>query len=148
MSEPRLSKILIGIIVLGILSVALIGFLSEGVDEYSVNNYDDTSLEKFRTSAENISSIVETVENQSSTLGGTTNEYDIFGGFLKSAWISLRTTGQSVNVMSGMISTGVGEVKGLNTGFSVYLRNMLIAMFLIIIIIAIFFHFIRNSSRL
>lgn len=147
MSEPRLSKILIGILVVGILSVAFTTFLSSGSSHYAVEDYNDSKLSNFQSSAEEISNIIVTVDNQSDTLGGTTNQYDIFGGFLKSAWISLKTTGKSVDVMSEMVNDGVSELP-MDAGFNIFLRNMLIAIFLTIFTIAIIFHFIRGSSRL
>lgn len=147
MSEPRLSNILIGILLVGLVSVGFVGLLANGSQEYSTESYDNSTLEKFQDSADDISEIVSTVENQSSSLGGGGSVYDIFGGFLKSAWISLRTTGRSIDVMANLVVTSAGELP-VNPAFSIFLRNILITMFIIIIVIAILFHFIRGSNRL
>jgi hypothetical protein len=148
MGEPRLSNILIGILVIGILSFALVGFLGDGAQKYSVSGYENSSLSKFQDSSLQVQTIAVSVEEDSKTLSGDAGILDVFGGFVKSAWVSLQTTRNSIGIMTGVIQEGVNDIPSNNTGFNNYLRNMLIAMFIIVLIIGILLHFIRNSNRL
>ena len=148
MGEPRLTNILIGILIIGVFSVALIGFLGEGVNKYGVNGYENSSLQRFQQESETISTVAQTIEIESKTLSGDSGILDVFGGFLKSAWSSLQTTRSSINAMTGIIQDGVEDLPTNNSSFNNYLRDVLIAIFIIILIIGILFHFIRNSNRL
>lgn len=148
MGEPRLTNILIGILIIGVFSVALIGFLGEGVNQYGVSGYENSSLQRFQQESETISTVAQNVETESKTLSGDSGILDVFGGFLKSAWSSLQTTRSSIDAMTGIIQDGVNDLPTNNSSFNNYLRDVLIAIFIIILIIGILFHFIRNSNRL
>lgn len=148
MGEPRLTNILIGILIIGVFSVALIGFLGEGVNQYGVSGYENSSLQRFQQESETISTVAQNVETESKTLSGDSGILDVFGGFLKSAWSSLQTTRSSIDAMTGIIQDGVKDLPTNNSSFNNYLRDVLIAIFIIILIIGILFHFIRNSNRL
>lgn len=148
MGEPRLSKILIGGLFIGLISLAFMLFLSSGAEEYSTEGYTNSSLERFTSTSKNISTIAQDSEGNLSQTGAINNGFDIFGSFFSNAWTALKSTWNSINVISSLSSDSVNELPALNSEFRNQLNTFITISVLIVMVIGIFFHFIKTSGRL
>lgn len=149
MGEPRLSKILIGTLFIGLVSLAVMLFLSGGAQEYEIAGYTNSSLEAFTNTSNEIEDIGHAAEgNLSATGASQSGNFDIFGGFFSNAWTALKSTWNSITTIGKISNQAVDELPGINTQFRNQLKTFLVVAVLIVLVIAIFFHFIKGSSRL
>ena len=149
MAEPRLSKILIGAAFIGLVSFAFMLFLSGGAEEYNAVGYSNSSLEQFTQTSSNINDITnETRTKLQETGAGSNSAFDIFGSFFSSAWTALKTTYQSITTLTTLSSEAVDAIPSVDSSFRLQLKTFITSAIIIIITIAIFFHFIKASNRL
>ena len=149
MANPRISNILIGVLLVGLISLAIAGFIGKGSVDYGVSGYNDSTLQLMVSSADDINSIA----NETNSKLGTANADgsatgDIFGSFFLKAWQSFKTLGKSIGIFFKMVVSGVGNIPYIGGVFGNMLVNVLLGIITIIIIIGIFLHFIKNSDRL
>lgn len=149
MAEPRLSKIIIGILVVSIFSLGIMLFASTGANEYNAPGYTNSSLQEYYSIASEANDIAEDTANTlDNTSAGTGSEFDIFGGFFSRAWSSLKTTWSSITTLDKLTNQAVGDIPLVNNQFRNALQTFMFSVVLIIIVVGVFFHFIRSSNRL
>lgn len=140
----QLNRILIGMVVLGLISTGLVIFISGAVDTYGVSDYDNSSLESFNQMTE-LSNQVEDFNEDSGKVDSDSND-DKLGSLFTSTYQSASVIKRSVNILTNMISEGIGNVTILG-GFGQPLKVGLSMIVLIAIFIGIFMHFITKSER-
>lgn len=149
MGEPRLSKILIGALFIGVVSLGFMLFLSGGAEEYAIAGYSNSTLESFTATSEEIEAISNDAEGNLSATGAATNSgFDIFGSFFSNAWTALKSTWESITTVSTLSGKAIDEIPIINDQFARQLRTFVTISVLIIMVIGIFFHFIKASNRL
>lgn len=149
MGEPRLSKILIGVLALGLFSLGIMGFLSNGASEYNALGYSNSTLEEFTTTSNEINSIAETTKDDLLNASvGTGGSFDIFGGFFAKAWDALKSTWNSISTFSKLANQATANIPLINNIFRNALTTFIISSIMIILVIGVFFHIIRTSNRL
>ena len=148
MGTPRLSKILIGALMIGLFSLSFMLFLSDGAEEYSVTGYTNSSLESFSSTSGEIETISNAARNNLSQTGAINNGFDIFGSFFSNAWTALKSTWEGMTTLSSLSTQAVDEIPIINDQFSNQLKVFLTTTVAIIFVIAIYFSFIKNSNRL
>lgn len=148
MGEPRLSLILIGVVLIGLLATGLIGFLSQGASIYNAPGYTNSTLEAFKSSSDEVVAIANNTKGELELVGAQDNDLDVFGGMLSNAWTALKTTDNSMDSLFSMTTDAVGALPFINGAFSAQLTVALVTVIIIIFVIAIFFHFFKGSSRL
>lgn len=149
MAEPRLSNILIMILIVGLFSLAIANFIGKGAVDYGVTGYDNSSLELMVDNVEDINSMVNSTSESLGTASADKDlENDIFGSFFLKAWQSIKNIGGSIKIFTLMIFTGVNNLPFITGAVGNMLINVLVGSVVIIITIAIFFHIIKPSNRL
>jgi hypothetical protein len=149
MAEPRISNILIGVLFVGLFALAIAIFVGKGVSDYAVNGYNNTTLQLMVDNVEDINTITNETSGKLGTAGASGDaDRDIFGSFFLKAWQSMKTLGKSIKIFFQMISSGVSQIPFISGAFSSLLTAVLTGSVVIIIVIAIFFHFIKPSNRL
>ena len=148
MGEPRLSKILIGVLMIGLFSLAFMLFLSGGAEEYSTPGYTNSSLEQFTSTSNDIEAISINAKGNLSQTGAINNGFDIFGSFFSNTWTALKSTWSSIDTIQDMGSDSIDNLPIIDSQFSNQLKIFVTISVLIILVIGIFFHFIKASNRL
>jgi len=148
MGEPRISVILIGVLLMALVVAGFTSFIGSGATKYGVTGYNETLLNDFSSVAYEVENIsTQTSGNLSNVASPDLNNPDIFGGFFARSWSAIKTIGKSTGVFFKVIDKGLGELP-ITNNYSKMLRTVLMSMVIIIIFIAILFHYIRPSSRL
>jgi len=149
MAEPRLSKILIGALLVGLFSLSFMLFLSNGAEEYNVEGYTNSSLQAFTTTSNDIQDISnESLTKLDGAGAGASSDFDIFGSFFSNSWTALKSTWSSITTLSNLGTQAVNEIPVINSAFRNQLKAVITSIIVIIFVIGIFFHFIKNSNRL
>lgn len=149
MGEPRLSKILIGALLIGLFSFSFMLFLNEGASDYSVTGYTNSTLEKFDNNAKEIREIGNNSRTNLDSAGaGSSSSEDIFGSFFSSSWTALKSTWGSITTLTSLGATAVEEIPAVDDAYRKYLTITISTIIVLILVIAIFFHFIKASNRL
>lgn len=149
MGEPRLSIIIISILIIGLFSIGFIGFYSSGSSKYSVDSYNSSTFDYITDISDNLSEDAFSTKNSTEGLGSSIDsENDVFGSFFAQAWTALKTTGSSLDSTEKLINGASENVPLMNNTFKNALKTFLIGSSIVIIIIAIFLHFVKQSNRL
>ena len=148
MGEPRISVILIGLLLMSLVIAGLTGFIGSGAVKYNANTFNESTLNKFSDVAYDVEDITsDTESNLSGVSASKDSNFDIFGGFFSKSWSALKTLGRSIGVFFNIIDNGTEELP-LDNDYSTLLKVVLLSMVLIIIVIAILSHYIKPTSRL
>ena len=142
----QLHKILIGIVLMSVMVAGIGMFYSSGVATYSPTGYNETSLQPFLDSMDDISgNMNETKADLEDVGAGSTGITDILGGIFQSGYTAVKTAVQGVNTMFGVVNAGVGALP--IGGFAKPLIGALTVIILIVIFVGIMFHKITKSDR-
>lgn len=149
MGEPRLSIIIISLLVIGLFSIGFMGFYGSGSLKYDVDTYDNTTFDYITDVSGDMSDSSINTKNSTEGLGSSIDsENDVFGSFFSQAWTALRTTGESLDATEKLVEDSTNKIPFMNSTFANALKVFLISASIIIIIVAIFLHFVKQSNRL
>ena len=151
MGEPRLSTIIIGILLVGVISTGFMGFLGAGADKYQPSTYDNTTFATYTQVSNNAQQLAIATKNETDSLGASPgdNDFDIFGSLFSSAWTAIKTTDDSMDQLANISAQAQKDTGRLFfPGFSRQLFGTIAAIITIIIVIAVLLHFIAKSNRL
>lgn len=144
----KLQNLLISILLVGLVSLGFIGFLSYGAEKYSIDGYDNSTLQTFYNETENIESITLDTRDNLYNASTESGNLDIFGGFLVKSWRALKSTWKAMDTFSNLSDEAVGSINFINGAFSDALSTAITGIIIIIFVIGIFAHFIAKSDRL
>lgn len=149
MAEPRLTKILISIVFIGVIALAFQNFLGAGVTEYGVSTVDNSTFQEFISGGNDIENIVtNTTDTLDSAGASDSGLFDIVGAFFGGAWSALKTTSNSIETLNTLAITGVSNLPFINSAFAAQLILFITTAIIIVIVIGIFIHFFKPSNRL
>ena len=151
MGEPRLSNIIIGVILIGVLSTGFMLFMGAGADKYNTPDYNEQTFSAYSSVAEQSRLSAQEVKNETDTLGASPgdNDFDIFGSLFSSSWTAIKSTDDTMTQLASITTTAANSTSDLmDASFTQVLIGSVGAIISIIIVISIFLHFISKSSRL
>jgi len=149
MGSPRLSVIIISLLAIGLFSVGFMGFYGQGSVDYGITTYDNSTFDYLEDISGDMSDSAISTKNETEGLGSSIDsENDVFGSFFAQAWTALKTTGQSLDATQDLVSDSADKIPFMNSKFVISLKTFIISAAIIIIIIGIFLHFVKQSDRL
>ena len=126
----RISTLLVGIIVIGLIITAFMSFIGNLNEEYETN-INESELETFRQ-IDAIYNISKDAKEQTENIKENPNLLDKISSFLNSGWIALKTTMASFDVVNSMTDDVVTK-----TGVSRNYVNAFNTIMIILIIIGV-----------
>jgi len=149
MGEPRLSVIIISLLIIGLFSVAFMGFYGSGSLEYGVEGFNSSEFEYLEAVSSDMSDSAFSTKNATEGLGSSIDsENDVFGSFFSQAWTALKTTGRSLDNTQKLVTDSANKIPFLNNDFTIAFKIFLISAAIVVIIVGIMLHFVKQSSRL
>ena len=139
----RLSRVLYGLVFVGLIVSGLIVFISDGVVQYAPADYNETQLETFNKMTE-LNNNLESFEQTNSSVDSDSNN-DVLGSLFTNAYQSAQILKNSGSILTSMINDGVDALP--LGGFGSVLKTSLGTLILIAISVALFLGFIIKSGR-
>jgi len=126
----RISTLLVGIIVIGLIITSMMGLIGNLNDEYDTD-INESELEIFRK-IEGVYNISEEAKNQTYNIKENPSLLDKISSFLNSGWIALKTTMASFDITNEMTDSVVTK-----TGISRHYINAFNTIIIIMIILGV-----------
>ena len=140
----RLSYILLGVILTGLIISGFTVWLSEGVTTYSPSDYNESQISAFNK-MEELTVKLNRTRTEISELDGN-NPLDVIGNFFTSGYQTIVVYISSIDIVGSLIGEGI---KNLPLGeYGSVLQTGLWLMLITLILIGVFMHFIIKSDRL
>ena len=144
----RITNIMIGVVLVSLILTSMMLFMSEGVNKYSPEGYNDTAMTRITESFKNISDTAEeTQEKIDQVSGDDKNIFDRIGAFFSGGYVAGKTVADSYSTLDTMTDVAIDETVGVG-GFGATLKSTIPVIMLIIIFIGIILHFLIKSDRL
>lgn len=132
----QMSKIIIGILLVGLLATVIVTFMSGMEEEYG-GDVDNSSIVVYQRLDE-INNLTEELEDNAVANAGAKSDFtDIIGGFLLDGYRSLVISFKSVATLKTISEVSVENVNLGGAGFANSLKTTLIAIAIVFIVLAI-----------
>jgi hypothetical protein len=145
----ELSKILIGIVLVSVVSATFLLFISEGVAQYNPTSVPTTYANSFNnisTGTKELNNIVNDTESGLEIDGNTNAVSDFIGFFFGNGYKAGKTFIEGMKLTNIIVNEGIENTVG-STSIGQSWKNA-IGTIIIIALISILLHFIIKSERL
>lgn len=134
MGVPKISNLIIGLILVSLCAVSFSLYISGYVADYGLNATTD-NIETFNKLNE-LNANVEELESTTTEFKEKTGIFDVIGAYFSNAYNSMKVAFNSISIFDSMVNS-VTNNPAINSPITLYLKQAIISIMIILMIIGV-----------